>query len=103
MTKEEVILWEKLRNRKIENTKFLRQHTIKFIYEGKMRFFVADFYCADKKLIIEIDGKIHLSQIEKDKLRNEVLNELGYEVIRFTNEEVNNNIEYVIEKIKEWL
>jgi hypothetical protein len=65
--------------------------------------FITDFVCLSKKLVIEIDGKIHLQQKEYDALRTERLNELGYQVIRFTNEEVFANPEIVANKTKEKL
>ena len=65
--------------------------------------YISDFVCLRKKLIIEIDGKIHLKQKEFDQLRTLRLNDCGFEVIRFTNEEVNENPELVAQKIKDAL
>jgi len=62
-TEAEEMLWQKLRNRKLYGYKFLRQHPI--IHSGfinKLYFFIADFYCAEKELVIELDGKIHGNQ-----------------------------------------
>ena len=62
-TESEEIFWQQIRNRKINNLKFLRQHP--FIYKAvnfKLYYFIADFYCAEKKIIIELDGKIHEGQ-----------------------------------------
>jgi len=62
-TGTEEMLWQKLRNRKLYGYKFLRQHPI--IHSGfinKLYFFIADFYCAEKELVIELDGKIHENQ-----------------------------------------
>ena len=80
-TEAEAILWERLRNRKI-GYKIRRQHII--------RGYIADFFCVEKNLIIEVDGDVHLSpeQKEKDKLRTEILNHQGFNVIRFNNKEV---------------
>jgi very-short-patch-repair endonuclease len=61
---------------------------IYFEYEGRERFFVADFYCAKKRLIIEIDGSIHKNQHEYDVLRTAILNKNRYTVIRFDNDEL---------------
>jgi very-short-patch-repair endonuclease len=94
-TAAESILWGVLRNRKLSGRKFLRQYPIKFHYENNDHFFVADFYCAEFKLVIEIDGEIHLKQIEKDKIRDGLLKQLSYTILRFTNDEVENNIESV--------
>lgn len=93
-TEAEKVMWECLRNKKTGHN-IRRQHII-----GN---FITDFVCLPKKLIIEIDGKIHLKQKEYDELRTFRLNELGFEVIRFTNEQVFENPELVVSKIKEEL
>jgi len=94
-TQAESLLWQELRNRNLSGFKFRRQHPI-----GK---YIADFYCHEAKLIIEVDGKIHLdkNQIEYDNNRTQDLEALGLRVIRFTNEEVINEIGKVLEKIKQ--
>ncbi|WP_374548393.1 DUF559 domain-containing protein [Flavobacterium sp.] len=91
-TQAEAILWECLRNKNL-NYKFRRQHIIDM--------FIAEFICLEKKLIIEVDGGYHdtAEQKEADELRTQILNEIGFKVIRFTNEEVIGNIENVIKKI----
>ena len=61
-------------------------------------FFVPDFYCAQYKLAIEIDGKIHDYQVEQDKNREMILKDKGIKVLRIKNEEI-NNIEVVKGKI----
>ncbi len=96
-TKAEEILWQELRNRKVENCKFRRQHPI-----GK---FIADFYCHEKKLVIEVDGDYHNKEEQKeyDEARTQVINEYGITVIRFTNDEVLNNIQSVLNKIRQTL
>jgi very-short-patch-repair endonuclease len=99
-TPEEKKLWEILRNRKLYNLKFLRQHPISFTYNNKNHFYVSDFYCAELKLILEIDGEIHNYQIKNDELKDEILTSLGYNVVRFTNEVVNSNIDFVTNTIK---
>ena len=83
-----------MRNKKTGH-KIRRQHVI-----GD---FISDFVCLSKKVIIEIDGKIHEFQKEKDNLRTIRLNTLGYEVIRFTNDEVLNAPSQVAQKIKVYL
>ncbi len=98
-TRCESILWQKLRNKKLNGAKFHRQHAIKFKIEGRKRFFVADFYCSEHKLVIEIDGKIHERQKDYDELRTYIMNTIGIKVIRFKNEEVENNFENVLSKI----
>lgn len=98
-TKSESLLWEQLRNRKFQNKKFLRQHPIFFDYLGKETFYIADFYCHEHRLVLEIDGKIHDYQKFKDREREEVLNHLGFFVLRINNEDVENNLDVTLEKI----
>jgi very-short-patch-repair endonuclease len=93
-TEAEMVMWEYLRNKKT-GYKIRRQHIIDD--------FITDFVCLSKKVVIEIDGKIHLQQKEYDELRTARLEELSYEVIRFTNEEVFSNPELVAKKVKEKL
>ena len=94
-TETEKILWEFLRNKKLNGLKFRRQHPL-----GD---YVADFYCHEKKLVIELDGAVHdvKENAEYDKVRTYQLNQEGINVIRFRNEEVINNIKTVIRKIGE--
>jgi len=75
-TRCESILWQKLRNKQLDGAKFHRQHAIKFIIDGRKRFFVADFYCSEHKLVIEIDGKIHERQNDYDELRTYIITKL---------------------------
>lgn len=89
-TEAESVLWLQLKGKKL-GVKFRRQHPIDS--------FIADFVCLDKKLIIEVDGEIHNFQQEADALRTERLNELGYEVLRFKNEEVLADVDNVLTKI----
>ena len=84
LTKAEAILWKLLRGRKLAGYKFRRQHPI-----GQ---FIADFYCAEAMLIVELDGAIHDEQIEYDDARTEWLAAQGYQVIRFQNSQVINNL-----------
>jgi predicted helicase len=93
-TEAEKVMWEYLRNKKT-GYKIRRQHIIDD--------FITDFVCLSKKVVIEIDGKIHLQQKEYDELRTQRFNDLDYEVIRFTNEEVFENPELIALKIKEKL
>ncbi len=99
MTETEKILWQNLRNRKLEGYKFLRQHPITYDYNANpVKYFVADFYCAERKLIVELDGKIHLSQQEKDFIRDVILLQRGYKTLRIKNEEM-CDVENVLRKI----
>ncbi len=97
MTNPEKILWQKLRNKKLLGCKFRRQHAI--------NQFVADFYCHEVKLVIEVDGGYHNNsdQKEYDKNRTIELENFGIKVLRFENNEVESNIEKVIQKIENYL
>jgi len=99
-TSSEKILWMNLRNRKLNGFKFNRQFPIVYgrDFNGTSHFFIADFYCHEKKLVIELDGKIHNFQKEYDKERDSIINQLGLNVIRIKNEEL-ENISKVLEKI----
>ena len=93
-TKAEEIMWEILRNRKFLGLKFRRQHGI-----GE---YITDFYCSEKKIVIEIDGDTHFNDnaVEYDRIRTEFFNLVGIKVIRFTNNEVYQNIKEVLEEIE---
>lgn len=95
MTEAELKLWECLKEKKLLNLRFRPQHPIDM--------FIADFYCHPLKLIVEIDGGIHLSQTNKsyDVGREAELERWGLKVIRFTNQEVLNNINQVIRTLEE--
>ena len=80
-----------MRNRGFLGKKFLRQHPILFQIDGEKRFLIADFFCREKRLVVEIDGKIHLKQKEYDRFRDLIIQGLGLRVIRVTNEIVENN------------
>ncbi len=90
MTHCERITWELIRNNQL-GVKFRRQQII--------ADYIVDFVSLEIKLIIEIDGPSHLEQEDFDANRTKLLNDMGYKVIRFTNEEVRSDISF-IEKIK---
>lgn len=98
-TKAEQLFWETVRDRRFINKKFYRQYPIFFDMLGKETFFIADFYCHEEKLVIEIDGGYHKRQEKHDALRTYVVNKLGIDLIRFTNEEVENNIKNVLREM----
>ncbi len=96
MTISEQYLWEQLKGKKILGLRFRPQHPIDI--------FIADFYCHSLKLVIEIDGGIHKNNEQKkyDIGREAELSDLGIEVIRFTNEEVINHINEVVDEITKY-
>ena len=93
VTPTEMILWGRLKER-FADIKFRRQHPISL--------YIVDFYCHSAKLVIEIDGSIHdLEEIKiNDEIRQKDLETLGLKVIRFTTNEVLNNLETVLETIE---
>ena len=90
-TKAEVALWDRLSNRKLG---------IKFRQQAIVLGWIADFYCPDVALIIEVDGPSHdENRFEDDVYRDTTMEECGYSVIRFTNEQVLNDTDGVVESI----
>ena len=102
-TLAEQLFWVEIRDRRFLDKKFYRQYPLFYDLYGKETFFIADFYCYEEKLVVEIDGGYHQSQKDYDSLRTDVINCLGINVIRFTNEEVISNIKVVLEKLKKQL
>lgn len=100
-TLAEKLFWDKVRDRRFNNLKFTRQHPLFFDFEGKGTFYVADFFCFEKQVIIEIDGGYHntFQQKEKDKLRTYLMNLLGINVIRFPNERIINDLDNVLDEL----
>ena len=93
MTVAEKIIWDRVCKNQL-GVKIRRQHPI--------WKFIADFYCHQLKLVIEIDGEIHRfpENEEYDISRGIILNEFGIEIIRFTNHQVINETDYVIQVLK---
>jgi len=93
-TESEKLLWSRLNKNQIIGLQFRRQHPI--------NLFIADFYCPKIKLIIEVDGSIHeIPEYQTHDIgRSEILNDFGITVIRFTNEQILNEIDSTIEQIE---
>ena len=91
MTLAEQKLWSRLNKNQL-GVRFKAQHPIDI--------FIVDFFCFKYKLIVEVDGEIHLSQKELDEGRTAELERFGLRIIRFTNEEVLTDIVRVVEEIK---
>ena len=94
MTEAETILWEKLKDNQFLGLKFRRQHPI--------HKYIGDFYCHKLKLIIEIDGKYHdqSAQIENDIERTKDLQFNDVKLIRFKNEEIENDLDTVLHRLR---
>ena len=90
MTPCEKILWERLKGKYLLDYKFRRQHPL---YK-----YIVDFYCHQLRLVIEVDGSVHLGvdAVEYDLNRTTELEEFGLQVLRFSNDEVSSNTDHVI-------
>ena len=90
-TSAERILWEHLRERRLNGLRFRRQHAV-----GQ---FVLDFYCPQAKLGIELDGGVHEKQRDYDQARSDHLATYGYGIIRFANTEIDDDLQSVLRQI----
>jgi very-short-patch-repair endonuclease len=90
-------MWSRLRNRRLAGLKFRRQHP--------WPPYVLDFYCAELRLVIELDGGQHYDNrgLEKDRLRTACLQRHGLEVLRFSNLDVLQNLDGVLREIVRWI
>jgi very-short-patch-repair endonuclease len=96
-TKAEKLLWQHLRNNRLGGYRFKRQHPISN--------YIADFYCHKCKLVIEVDEEYHLRRDQriKDEIKTDTIIKYGLTVLRFTDEEVCENIEMVLKKVNGYL
>jgi len=92
-TDAERLLWKHLRAKRFDGLKFRRQEPI-----GN---YIVDFVSFDEQVIVEVDGSQHLGQRDEDKQRTRWLSEQGFKVLRFWNNEVLNNVQGVLETIRE--
>jgi very-short-patch-repair endonuclease len=95
MSKSEVILWSRLKNKQIRDERFLRQYSVDQ--------YVLDFYCPRLKLAIEVDGDSHFMPRaeEQDTVRQNYIEVLGIHFLRFTNVDVSENLDGVCQTIYE--
>ncbi|NOX80310.1 MAG: endonuclease domain-containing protein [Deltaproteobacteria bacterium] len=89
-TEAEGKIWRRLRSRQVANCKFRRQHVI--------GAYIVDFFCLERRLVVEIDGGQHADS-EADAARTRFLESQGFRVIRFWNNEVLNSLDEVVEEI----
>lgn len=90
-TAAEERLWQNLRNRQLLGFKFRRQHAIER--------FIVDFYCAEAGLVLEVDGTIHQYSKEEDLIRQAYIESYNLHLLRFSNEDILNNLDEVLNKI----
>ena len=107
LTRYERILWERIRGWQILSLRFNRQKPLFAFreYQGFDRFYIADFYCHEKRLIIELDGILHSENTQKeyDEIRNEILINGWYYILRFRNKRIIDDIEGVIQEIESFV
>jgi len=94
-TQAEKMLWKHLRARQLEGVKFRRQEPI-----GQ---YIVDFVALEKKLVIEVDGGQHAVEKEKDRKRDEWLEHEGFEILRIWNNDIFDNLNGVLERVREVL
>ena len=92
-TQSEDILWQALRGKKLDGIKFRRQQPV--------GYFVVDFYNSAYRLVVEVDGFIHESQQEADASRQQILEELGLNVLRIKAEVVEKNLPVALDLIRD--
>jgi very-short-patch-repair endonuclease len=93
MTPSEKRLWSTLRGNQLCGLHFRRQHVI--------RGFIVDFYCHTARLVIEIDGDVHQSQIKSDEIRDDILKSMGLTVLHLSNEIIENALPGALHTIRE--
>jgi very-short-patch-repair endonuclease len=91
-TAAERVLWDGLRGRRLAGLKFRRQHPL--------GLYIVDFCCPERNLIVEVDGEVHANQSDYDATRTEHLNAYGYQVLRFTNADVFDRLDLVLNAIE---
>ncbi len=94
LTPAEAFLWKLLKNSRLDERKFRRQHSV-----GN---YVLDFYCPSERLAIELDGEYHFTPegIEYDRIRTEYINSINIRIIRFENRKIFENTNWVLIEIK---
>ena len=92
LTPAEKVLWHELQNKKLSGYKFRNQHPI---YR-----YILDFYCHKCLLAVEIDGDIHKFRKDYDEHRDKYIGSVGIKILHFTNEEIFNNLNFVLIKIQ---
>ena len=93
LTPSEKVLWHELQNKKLNGYKFRNQHPISR--------YILDFYCHKCLLAVEIDGDFHKFRKDYDEYRDKYMESVGIKTLRFTNEDIFNNLNLVLKKIKE--
>jgi very-short-patch-repair endonuclease len=95
MTLSEILLCQQIKGKQLLGYEFHRQKPIDE--------YVVDFYCPRLKLVLEIDGDSHDGKEEADRIRQEKLESLGLTVMRFWDSDVKNNVDGIVEQLREWI
>ncbi len=97
MTLAEILLWSRIRMRQINGYKFRRQQ--------KIFGYIVDFYCHELKIIVEVDGEVHLlpEQVKKDKSRDKILKINGYNIFRLSNYDIETDLTASVNKLKSFI
>ncbi len=99
----ERIFWNAVRDRKLLGKKFYRQYPLFVDFDGRETFFIADFYCFECKLVVEIDGEVHDHQQEQDEVRTFIINKLNIVVVRFSNSDIKKRLADVLTALEKKL
>ncbi|MDP1544540.1 MAG: DUF559 domain-containing protein [Anaerolineales bacterium] len=91
-TKSEAILWQALRGKKLDGHKFRRQQPV--------GYFIVDFYNSTYRLVVEVDGSVHNTQVEMDRARQDILEHIGLNVLRVKADDAEKNLASVLEMIR---
>ena len=94
MTIAELKLWAEIKGEQLNGVKFRRQHPISP--------YIVDFYASQLKLVVEVDGDTHDEQKEYDARRTDFLKRKGYDILHFTNEEIHQDLEGVLEILRDY-
>src|SRR5215211_1638013 len=91
-TATEKLLWDRLRGHKLAGLSFRRQHAV--------GGFVVDFACPSHLLVVEVDGSVHKESVFQDPERDRILGEYGWQVMRFSNDEIESDVNAALDAIR---
>jgi very-short-patch-repair endonuclease len=102
-TAAESALWAIVRDRKFHGLKFYRQYPLFVDWLNAEPFFVADVFCFEKDIVIEVDGKIHDYRADHDQLRTFIIKQMGIQVVRLRNEEIEDDLGGALRRLEDAL
>ena len=98
-TEAEQVFWSAVKSRRFHGLRFRRQHPVRMEQNGRNWCFIADFYCAECNLVIELDGPIHERQRDYGEARDAAVQSLGLQIIRIKNADVLSDMDSVLQRI----